>query len=96
MQFSLYPSHVGSVNNLLAVQVGYEGANMSTGIGPLSRLHDASHVASLPPTADHSSAEAVQSLAMAEAHSRQRLAQAAKSGQMHAIDRDDLEEMGLM
>ena len=81
---------------MLTLQVGYEGANMSTGIGPLSRLHGASHIASLDPNADHSSADAVQSLAMAEAQSRQRLAQAAKSRQVHAIDRDDLEEMGLM
>ena len=69
---------------------------MSTGIGPLSRLRGASHVASLDPSADRSSAEAVQTLAKAEAHSRQRLAQAAKSGQVHIIDKDDLEEMGLM
>ena len=80
----------------MTLQVGYEGANMSTGIGPLSRLRGASHVASLDLTADHSSAEAVQSLAKAEAQSRQRLAQAVKSGQVHAVDRDDLEEMGLM
>lgn len=69
---------------------------MSTGIGPLSRLHGASHAASLHPSADHSSAEAVQNLAKAEAQSRQRLAQVAKSGQVHTVDRDDLEEMGLM
>lgn len=67
---------------------------MSTGIGPLSSLRGASHVASLD--ADHSSAEAVQSLAKAEAQSRQRLAQAARSGQLHTVDKDDLEEMGLM
>ena len=69
---------------------------MSTGIGPLSGLRGASHVAALDPSADHSSTEAVQSLAKAEAQSRQRLAQAAKFGQVPAVDKDDLEEMGLM
>lgn len=69
---------------------------MSTGTGPLSRLRGADHAASLDPSASHSSAEAVQNLAKAEAQSRQRLAQAAKSGQLHTADKDDLEEMGLM
>ena len=69
---------------------------MSTGIGPLSRLRGATHIASLDSAANHSSAEAVHSLAKADAHSRQRLAQAAKSGLMQTVDRDDLEEMGLM
>ncbi len=43
-----------------------------------------------------SSAEAVGYLAKAEAESRQRLAQAAMSRQLHTVDKDDLHEMGLM
>ena len=43
-----------------------------------------------------SSAEAVGYLAKAEAESRQRLAQAAMSRQLHNIDKDDLYEMHLM
>ncbi len=77
-------------------QVGYEGANMSTGIGPLSRLSGATNVASADPYAGCSSAEAVGYLAKAEAESRQRLAQAAMSRQPHIVDKDDLHEMGLM
>lgn len=77
-------------------QVGYEGANMSTGIGPLSRLSGATNVASADPYAGCSSAEAVGYLAKAEAESRQRLAQAAMSRQLHIVDKDDLHEMGLM
>ncbi|DBA89074.1 hypothetical protein WJX77_001689 [Trebouxia sp. C0004] len=77
-------------------QVGYEGANMSTGIGPLSRLRGDTNVASTDPYAGCSSAEAVGYLAKAEAGSRQRLAQAAMSRQLHTVDKDDLHEMGLM
>ena len=87
---------LGNEQHAAYLQVGYEGANMSTGIGPLSRLHGANHAASLDPCASHSSAEVVQSLAKAEAQSRQRLAQVAKSRQSHTVDKDDLEEMGLM
>ena len=78
------------------LQVGYEGANMSTGIGPLSRLRGSTPIPSFDPSADHASAEALQSLAKAEAQSRQRLAQAAKAGHLRTADKDDLEEMGLM
>ncbi len=69
---------------------------MSTGIGPLSRLRGATNVASADPYAGCSSAEAVGYLAKAEAESRQRLAQAAMSRQLHTVDKDDLHEMGLM
>lgn len=77
------------------VQVGYEGANMSTGIGPLSRLRGAMNVASADPSADCSGADTI-GAAKAEAQSRQRLAQAANSRQLHTVDKDDLHEMGLM
>ena len=75
-------------------QVGYEGADMSTGIGPQARLRGAGDAAD--PSTDCSSAEAVGYLAKAEAESRQRLAQAAMSRQLHTVDKDDLHEMGLM
>ena len=77
-------------------QVGYEGADLSTGIGPLSRLRGAGDAASADPSIDCSSAEAVGHLAKAEADSRQRLAAAAKTRQLHAVDKDDLHEMGLV
>ena len=81
---------------VLHVQVGYEGADMSTGIGPLSRLRGATSVALADPAADSSSAHAVGYLAKAEAESKQRLAQAAQSRQQHTVDKDDLHEMRLM
>lgn len=87
---------VRQYDTIAYMQVGYEGANMSTGIGPLSRLRGAAHVAPLDPTSEHSSAEAIQSLAKAEAQSRQKLAHASRSGQAHTVDKDDLEDMGLM
>ena len=78
------------------MQVGYEGANMSTGIGPLSRLRGPSD-ATTADSSDHgSSAQAVGALAKAEAHSRQKLAKAAVPRQLNAADKDDLQEMGLM
>ena len=80
----------------LMMQVGYEGANMSTGIGPLSRLGGNSDAVTADPSGDCSSAQAVGVLAKAEAHSRQKLAKSAVPRQLNATDKDDLQEMGLM
>ena len=78
------------------MQVGYEGANTSTGIGPLSRLSCATDITFKDPSADGPSAKAIVQLAKAEAHARQKLAEATMPRQLSAADKDDLEEMGLM
>ena len=98
--FDAFGKYVGVSQQMeageLYLQVGYEGADMSTGIGPLSRLRGPSAAASANPVADCSSAKAVGALAKAEAQSRQSLAQAANSRQQRTVDKDDLHEMGLM
>lgn len=77
------------------MQVGYEGANMSTGIGPVAQLpgEDSEKANEEQGLSDRA---AVRALGRAEADSRLRLLQAAKSRHTHSVDRDDLQEMGLL
>ena len=77
-------------------QVGYEGANMSTGIGPSAQLPDKSSAEVAGQAQGLSGEAAVRALGKAEADSRLRLLQAANSRHSRSLDKDDLQEMGLL
>ena len=83
-------------NAYFEFQVGYEGANMSTGIGPAAQLHDG-RAAEMADEGQGLSGEAAGSaVSKAEADSRLRLLQAAGSRHSRDSDKDDLQEMGLL
>lgn len=69
---------------------------MSTGIGPSAQLPDKSSAEVAGQGQGLSGEAAVRALGMAEADSRLRLLQAANSRHSRSLDKDDLQEMGLL
>ena len=81
---------------MLEFQVGYEGADMSTGIGPAAQSHDTRDA----DMADEGQGLPVEAagrvLGKAEVDSRLRLLQAARAQHSRSTDQDDLQQLGLL
>ena len=79
----------------VCLQVGYEGANMSTGIEPFA--HGGANVGLADEDLGLPGAAARRGVGKGETDSRLRLLQAANARRSSStVDKDDLQEMGLL